>query len=37
MKELTVSGSSSFMLCCVWWPDMAVIEILPFSYVKESH
>ena len=25
MKELTVSGSSSFILCCVRWPDMAVI------------
>ena len=26
MKELTVRGPSSFMLCCVRWPDMAVIE-----------
>ena len=25
MKELTVSSSSSFMLCCVRWLDMAVI------------
>ena len=25
MKELTISSSSSFMLCCVRWPDMAVI------------
>ncbi len=28
MKELTVSSSSSFMLCCVRWSDMAVIEDL---------
>ena len=27
MKELTVSGPSSFMLCYVRWPDMAVIQI----------
>ncbi len=26
MKELTISSSSSFMLCCVRWPDMAVIK-----------
>ena len=25
MKELMVSSSSSFILCCVRWPDMAVI------------
>ncbi len=26
MKELIANGSSSFMLCCVRWPDMAVIK-----------
>ena len=25
MKELTVTSSSSFIFCCVKWPDMAVI------------
>ena len=25
MKELTVSVSNSFILCCVRWPDMVVI------------
>ncbi len=28
MKELTVSSSSFFMLCCVRWPDMAVNTLL---------
>ncbi len=28
MKELTVSCSSSFMLCCVRWLDMAVISTI---------
>ncbi len=25
MKELTAGSSSSFIICCVRWPDMAVI------------
>ena len=26
MKVLMFSGSQTFMLCCVRWPDMAVIK-----------
>ncbi len=37
MKELTFSSSSSFILCCVRWPDMAVIQIgVPGSNEKEK-
>ena len=36
MKELSVSGSSSFILCCVRWPDMTVIYLVLFKFYGET-
>ncbi len=36
MKELSLSGLSSFMLSCVRWPDMAVITNSPLWMERKN-
>ena len=36
MKFLTFTDSKTFMLCCVRWPDMAVISISTVKNIKKA-